>query len=439
MAGWPSTLLAARESLPSSDTAFLRRVASDTWRGLVAFTDRNNGLPVDNVRLDRTGSGPPEGRVGDYTSSSNIGLYLAAVVAARDLELISAAEAYDRAASVLTTLESLERHRGFFFNFYDTTSLERTSNFISFVDSAWLLAGLIVVREALPELAPQASAFIESQDLGLFYDSKLGLISHGYWVHIGQPSIFHYGVLYSEARLGTLMAIGKGDVPASVWRKMMRVPPPLCRRRGPAVTAVVLGSTGDGEHAAGYYQWDDLRFVPSWGGSMFEALMPTLFLDEASWAEQSLGRNAVVHTQVQRRYALEELGYPVWGMSPCARVEESGYGEFGAPVLGARGYAIGTVTPHASALALATSPRDAVANLRRLAESFDLYGDFGFYDAVDPQTGRVAYTYLALDQSMVFLAVANHLDGDSVRRRFAADPLVAPVLPLLAEEDYRLE
>ena len=41
----------------------------------------------------------------------------------------------------------IERHQGFLYNFYDTTTLERTSNFISFVDAAWLTAGLIVVRK----------------------------------------------------------------------------------------------------------------------------------------------------------------------------------------------------------------------------------------------------------------------------------------------------
>jgi len=60
-----------------------------------------------------------------------------------------------------------------------------------------------------------------------------------------------------------------------------------------------------------------------------------------------------------------------------------------------------------------------------------VYGDFGLYDSVDPKTGAVAHKYLALDQSMLFLALANHLGDGCVRRRFAADEIVRRALPLL--------
>src|SRR5437899_7906899 len=50
--GWPQ--IRSVRSLPHDDDAFLRRLARDTWRGLVAFTDREHGLPVDHVRLDPT-------------------------------------------------------------------------------------------------------------------------------------------------------------------------------------------------------------------------------------------------------------------------------------------------------------------------------------------------------------------------------------------------
>jgi hypothetical protein len=462
MSGWPSALLAERESLPAGNDDFVRRMARDTWRGLAAFTDRPSGLPIDNVWLHGGYShDPPALRLGDYTSTTNIGLYLTAIVAARDLGFIDPADARARAVEILDTLAGLERFKGFFFNFYDTTSLERTSNFISFVDAAWLLAGLVVLRNAVPELAERATRIIDAQDFGLFYDRKLGLISHGYWVHERRRSIFHYGVFYAESRLGALLAIGKGDVPASVWTKMMRVVPPLCGRTGPPVTAVVAKGASDdtaarsdeqasdaaaldfgvrrkGAAPAGYYEWDGERYVPSWGGSMFEALMPLLLVDEVRLAPRGLGGNALVHVRVQRRYA-EQLGYPVWGLSPSASVEGPAYSEFGAAVLGARGYVDGIVTPHAAALALAAAPAEAIAVLRKMTELYDVYGDFGFYDALNPRSGRVAHAYLALDQAMILLAAANHLDGGRLRSYFSADPIVAPALPMLASEEFPLD
>ena len=94
------------------------------------------------------------------------------------------------------------------------------------------------------------------------------------------------------------------------------------------------------------------------------------------------------------------------------------------------------MTPHASALALAVTPEPALANLRALAAAYDIYGDYGFYDAVDPRSGAVAYKYLALDQSMLFIALANYLGDHCIQQRFAADPIVQRALPVIAAEDF---
>jgi hypothetical protein len=94
------------------------------------------------------------------------------------------------------------------------------------------------------------------------------------------------------------------------------------------------------------------------------------------------------------------------------------------------------VTPHATALALAVEPAEATAALRRLAADYPIYGEFGFYDAVDPKTGQVVQSYLTLDQSMLFVAVANHLTDGAIPRHFARDPVVERILPLLGAESW---
>jgi hypothetical protein len=87
-------------------------------------------------------------------------------------------------------------------------------------------------------------------------------------------------------------------------------------------------------------------------------------------------------------------------------------------------------------LALSVAPEAAITNLRRLAERYEIYGEYGFYDAVDPQSGAVAYKYLSLDQSMLFIAVANYLTDHSIQKRFASDPIVQKALPIIAEENF---
>ena len=433
LAGWPQRLVVDRDELPATDHEFLLRLASDTWRGLEALTDREHLLPVDHIRLGATAG---EGLVGDYTNVTSVGLRLIAIVAASDLAFISRDTAADRLRALLAALEGLETYQGFFYNYYDTTSLERTSNFVSFVDSAWLTAGLIVVRNAFPELADGCSRLIDREDYRFFYDPELGRMSHGYYVHLGARSRYHYGILYAESRLGSVIAIGKGDVPPAHWFRMVRTFSPSCTWQT-QVPQHRDARTIEGERFfGGFYTWRGTRYVPSWGGSMFEALMPTLVLDELRMIPSSLGENDLAHATVQRRFATEELGYPVWGMSPSRMPGVDGYGEYGVKPLGTIGYGPGAVTPHATALALAVTPDEATANLRALATRYDLYGEFGLYDAVDPVSGAVARAYLALDQAMTLIALANHLADHSIQRRFAADPIVQRALPILTREHF---
>ena len=433
--GWPGSLTAAAPQA-ADDRAFLMQVARDTWRGLAALVDREHGLPVDQVGFAEGTVDPTRARVGDYTSPSTIGIWLMAVTAATKLGLLEREEAVAALETIFATLTRLERYQGFFYNYYDTTTLERSSSFVSSIDSGWLTAGLMVVRSAFPELAEPAGRLIADGDYGWLYDDVEGLMNHGYYAGVGCPSEYHYGLLYTEARVLSLIAIGKGDVPEAHWFRLMRTFGAEERWQTQAPKGRAVKQIRGEQVTGGWYEHQGYRYVPSWGGSMFEALMPTLVVDELAYAPDSLGRNGAVHAELQRRFALEELGYPVWGLSPSATVTGDGYGEFGVRHLGVLGYPAGPVTPHAAALALAVMPEAAIANLRELATRYEVYGEYGFYDAVDPTNGQVAFRYLTLDQGMLFLALANHLADHVVQRHFAADPIAARVLPLLAEERF---
>ena len=435
LAGWPRRFRVDPAELPRDDREFLWRVARDTWRGLSDLRDAANGLPLDHVHFAPGSVDPDRAEIGDYTSVSTVGLYAVAIVAARELGFIDDVDTVARLRQTLGTLRELETWNGMFFNYYDTTTLERTSEFVSFIDSAWLTAGAMVVRSTFPDLTQEVSERIHGRNHRFFYDETRELMSLGHFVDQGTRSPNHYDVFYTEARLGSLIAIGKGDVPERHWYRMTRTPP--SERALVQVAARTKRLANGHDVRIGNYAWRDLVYIPSWGGSLFEALMPSLLVDEQALAPRSLGRNGQVHVEAQRRYALEVLGSPVWGMSPSvAPGSQYAYREYGVPVLGAFGYPAQVVTPHASALALPFAPQAAIANLRRLAELYAIYGEYGFYDAVDPASGEVVPAYLALDQSMLFIALANHLKGGVIQRRFAADPIAARVLPLLKVEDF---
>src|SRR5437870_10155522 len=268
LAGWPARLLADRDALPRTDAAFVARLARDTWRGPEGFTGRELQLPVDNVRLGATSAGRDEARVGDYTNVTSIGLRLIAIVAAHELGLATEREAVGRLRALLDTLGRLETHDGFFFNYYDTTSLERTSNFLSFVDSSWLTAGLMVVRTAFPELAEPCSRIIAAQDYRFFYDAARQRMTHGYYVHLAAPSRFHYGTLYAESRLGSLIAIGTGAVPEEHWFAMARTYAAGCGWQTQTPHGRTPKDVRGHRVVGGWYTWRGTKYVPSWGGSM---------------------------------------------------------------------------------------------------------------------------------------------------------------------------
>jgi hypothetical protein len=416
------------------DRAFIQRVARDTWEGIAAMTDLKNGLPVDNVRVPDVASEPV--KINDYTNITNVGLYMMAVVGAARMDFITREDALSRLILLLDTLDQLETRRGFFFNYYDTTTLERTSNLISFVDSSWLTAGLMVIRSAYPELATRASLLIDAMDYGWLYDDVEQLMSHGYYVNLDYPSEYHYGMLYTETRTGSLIAIGKGDVPLEHWFRMHRTFPREERWQSQEPQNWQTRTIDGHEVETGHYTWRGQAYVPSWGGSMFEALMPTLVVDEQRYAPDSLGLNNRRHVEIQRRFATEELGYPVWGLSPSALAHVDGYSEFGVGPLGARGYTGGVVTPHASMLALTIAPQAATENLRELARLYPVYGPYGFFDSVDPQSGAIGRKYLLLDQAMSFVSAVNFLTDGAIQDYFAADPVAAWVLAEIGKERF---
>jgi hypothetical protein len=71
-----------------------------------------------------------------------------------------------------------------------------------------------------------------------------------------------------------------------------------------------------------------------------------------------------------------------------------------------------------------------------MLELYNAYGECGFYDAINVQTGKVAVKYLCLDQAMSFLALDNYLNDGAIRRRFAADPINRRAEELLKVEDF---
>ncbi|MET0229926.1 MAG: glucoamylase family protein [Rhodanobacteraceae bacterium] len=133
--------------LSREQSAFLRGVARRTWNFFERFVgEEDHWLPPDNYQEH------PVAKIAHRTSPTNIGLYLLSTLAAHDFGYLSLRELVDRLARSFETLERLPRHRGHFYNWYDTTTLLPLAPlYVSTVDSGNLIAHFLTLRQGLLE------------------------------------------------------------------------------------------------------------------------------------------------------------------------------------------------------------------------------------------------------------------------------------------------
>ncbi|MEX2163632.1 MAG: glucoamylase family protein [Sulfuricaulis sp.] len=149
IAWWISRPLPRREArLTADQTFFLRKLARKTWAFFETFVGpEDHWLPPDNYQEYR---GPV---VAHRTSPTNMGLALLANLSAYDFGYIPAGQLIERTARALRTMQSMERHRGHFYNWYDTLSLKPLHPaYISTVDSGNLAGHLLTLRPGLLSL-----------------------------------------------------------------------------------------------------------------------------------------------------------------------------------------------------------------------------------------------------------------------------------------------
>ncbi len=149
IAWWLSRPIPTREpQLSEEQVVFLRKLTRRTWRYFETFvTPQENWLPPDNFQEH------PTINIASRTSPTNIGVTLLANLSAYDFGYCSAAQLLQRTENTLVTMGRLERHRGHFYNWYDTHSLQALPpRYVSTVDSGNLAGHLLVLRSGLLEL-----------------------------------------------------------------------------------------------------------------------------------------------------------------------------------------------------------------------------------------------------------------------------------------------
>ncbi|MDN0108102.1 glucoamylase family protein [Yersinia rochesterensis] len=271
------------------------------------------------------------------------------------------------------------------------------------------------VADRLLKLAAEARHMALAMDFAFLLDPERKLLSIGYSLVDNSLDPSCYDLLASEARLASLFAIAKGDVPTRHWFRLGRAATPI------------------GKGAA----------LISWSGSMFEYLMPSLVMRAPAGSLLDQTNQLVVERQ--QAYG-RSLNIP-WGISESAYNARDieftyQYSNFGVPGLGLkRGLSENTViAPYATGLATMIDPHGALQNYERLAKMGAL-GRYGFYEALDftrsrlPENQPVAIVrnYMAHHQGMTIVAIANTVQQGRMRNRFHREPMIQACELLLQE------
>lgn len=261
----------------------------------------------------------------------------------------------------------------------------------------------------------ECEEFSQEMDFKFLYNKERKLFTIGYNVDEKRQDSSHYDLLASEARLTSIVAIAKEDVPLEHWWALGRV----------------------------YSQVQKHTVLLSWGGTMFEYLMPLIFNQQD--ADSLLGAACLDAVNVQIAYG-KQRGIP-WGISESAYSTIDSYKiyqyrSFGVPGLGIkRGLEEDLViSPYSTVLALVVNPKAALNNIKEMI-GLNLLGPYGFYDALDftrqkspvGERGVLVAVYMAHHQGMIFSTLNNFLKSNCLIQRFHRDPRIAGVQSLLYE------
>ena len=254
-----------------------------------------------------------------------------------------------------------------------------------------------------------------NMDFSVLYDEKKELFSIGYDIEAEKLQDVYYDLLASEARQTSFIAIAKGDIPQKHWFKLAR-------------SLTLVG---------------DSRSLLSWGGTMFEYLMPLLIMKNYKNTLWDETYQTVV--KGQRQYG--DQRHVPWGVSESAFYAfdlqlNYQYKAFGVPKLGLKKGLIKdiVVSPYASIMALGIDPLATMKNVEHLIAE-GMCGEYGMYESIDYTPERVPHrrknmivkTYMAHHQGMIFLALNNYLNKNIMQERFHSIPMVKATELLLQE------
>ena len=280
------------------------------------------------------------------------------------------------------------------------------------------LNGLIESLRSIAEISERLFQATEYQEM---LDPYRRLLTIGYDTARNCRLESCYDLLASEARTAIFLAVAKGDTLQESWFKLGRK------------TTMIDGNP----------------VLLSWSGTMFEYMMPTLWMQTSPGT--LLAQSLPGAVRAQQEYVAHKR--MPWGISEACHGQRDAAGNyqyhaFGVPTLALNPTAEGSlvIAPYATVLALEADPARALANLHKM-EKLGWLGDFGFYESADYSTNTehetgMRYTlvrsWMVHHQGMSLLAITNLLADKAFQRWFHSDPRIRATELLLHEKPVQI-
>jgi hypothetical protein len=278
------------------------------------------------------------------------------------------------------------------------------------------------VARRLESLASGCERLSDEMSFRMLVHKGRNLLSIGYDVSAEKLNESCYDLLASEARAATFIAVAKTEAPQEAWFRLGRQHT-VCEKE---------------------------KVLISWTGTMFEYLMPAIWLK--SHPNTLLDRAAQSAVRVQQAYGASRG--VLWGISEAAysKTDEHGnyqYAAFGVPGLALNVARAGSlvISPYSSCLALMVDSATSVENLQLMAGKKWLK-DYGFYESADytgstsrgfmPRKYKLVRCWMAHHQGMSLAAICNVSRDSPFQRWFHMDRLVQASELILQERPLRV-
>lgn len=346
-------------------------------------TAMKNGLPIDNVQYYPIVKGT------NMSSPTDMGFAILNEIAAVELGIITSNVAEKKIITILKNMKKLKRYKGHFYNWYNVESYEAMYPYsISTADSANLNASLYCLisyanNRGNDELAKLARELNEA-DYSFLLDEDKDLLYISFYPNEKRGE-GHYDLYESEARLSYYIAISRG-IAVSTWFNLSRN---------------YIGYKGN--------------TVLSWYGSVFEYMMPSIFLDSPRFTMQEMTEKNVCKIHSLNSY------------KGCFGVSESGYKELNedfhykykpnglktlAESLEQSEY---VYSPYSCILCLPYSKGEVGASLAEYVKN-GLLSQNGFYEGLSEK--GVVFMSMTHHQGMIMCQIANRLSNQVFHRLF---------------------